>query len=188
MPLLRLQLSCPPWRDRRGALPGRLSAGALSFRATRAGTLGHKRLFRRGHALADAAARHGRDSRCHRLSLDVRPRRGDHPRSQSHQRGGGEFQRLRRRRRQSPVARGAGAGRRQSEGSRAPAHGGRSAGRLASRASNLQSRVVRSDLRARRTIAQSLGGRTHARAFVRGRSSLALPADHRRRDAVRRAA
>ena len=91
-------------------------------------------------------------------------------------------------RRQSAVARRAGARRSKPQGARPPAHGGRSAGRARARQAPFRSRVVRPDLCARGADGDGAWrSGAQPRARPRRRSSLAVSAHHRGRHAVRRA-
>ena len=112
---------------------------------------------------------------------------GDHARSQSDERRGRELRRLSRGRRQSAVARRAGARRSKPEGARPPAHGRRSARRARARQAPFRPRVVRPDLCASGTDGDCLGSGATPRARPRRRPSLAVSAHHRGRHAVRRA-
>ena len=112
----------------------------------RAGPHRHDHLLRRRHAVADAARNGRRDPRRHRPALDGRARRRSHARGQSDQRRGDALSRLSRGRRQSRLARRAGARRRVAEGARPAAHRAGSARCGRDRAHGVRALFVRSDL------------------------------------------
>ena len=161
---------------------------ACDHGAARAGPHGVEHLLRRRHAVADAAVVGAGDPRRNCKTLERRARRRGLARGQSDQRRCDALPRLSRGRRQSRLARRAGARRRIVERARPPAHGARSARRRRRRALDLRPLLVRSDLCAAAADAVGVGGRAQARHRRSGRASVALSIDHRAGHAVLRPA
>ena len=120
-------------------------------------------LLRRRHAVLDAAFDHCRRAQFHRPAVARRARCRNHHGGQSDERRGRAFSRLSRRRRQSRVARRAGARRSRAGRARPAAHRARSARCSRRRAQSVRPLLVRPDLRAAGAAAEGMGGRTQDR-------------------------